>query len=58
MAAEAEVRAAEARLRGARLDADADWRAAAARRDAAASREAERTRIAPRRGAISAAARA
>lgn len=37
-AAEAEVRAAEARLRGARLDADADWRAAAARRDAAASR--------------------
>ena len=36
-AAEAEVRAAEARLRGARLDADADWRAAAARRDAAAS---------------------
>lgn len=38
LAAEAEVRAAEARLRGARLDADADWRAAAARRDAAASR--------------------
>ena len=39
LAAEAEVRAAEARLRGARLDADADWRAVTA---ASAATEAYR----------------